>query len=192
MAAKSGQKKWTRSQTKDQVRQIQEAIEKHKHERKGEHFTALTPEEIEKKLKRVRSPMIVAQEWNDAAVGGTVSYRVVLFNPDPTDAYFLLAARLRRLRQRRSDGRHVSAQRRSAISPPDAARIRGIDHGRRRLGDPCFRVDGAVLSRENELPRKQLPDAAQLARCGALPRPRCVRFRRLVGGALNLVTLGGA
>jgi hypothetical protein len=91
MAAKSGQKKWTRSQIKEQIRQIQQAIEKHKHASPGEHFTAITPEEIEKKLKRVRSPMIVSQGWNDAALGGTVNFNLGLFNPDPPQAIWLFA-----------------------------------------------------------------------------------------------------
>jgi hypothetical protein len=91
MAAKSGHRKWTRSEIKEQIRQIQEAIEKHRHASKGEHFTAITPEQIEKKLKRVKSPMIVSQGWNDAALGGTVNYSLGIFNPDPTQAIWLFA-----------------------------------------------------------------------------------------------------
>jgi hypothetical protein len=91
MAAKREQKKWTGSQIKDQIRKIQKAIEKHKQESAAEHFTAVTPEEIEKKLKRVKSPMIVSQGWNDTTLGGTVNYTLGLFNPDPTQAIWLFA-----------------------------------------------------------------------------------------------------
>jgi hypothetical protein len=91
MAAKSKQRKWTTAQIKQQIQKIQEVIEKQRRENKGEHFTAVTPEEIEKKLKRVKSPMIVSQGWNSSNPGGTVNYNLGIYNPDPTEAIWLFA-----------------------------------------------------------------------------------------------------
>ena len=91
MATKSGPKKFTADEVKAQVERIQKAVEKHKKENKGEHFTSVTPEEIEKKLKRVKSPMIVSQGWNSTTPGGTVNYSLGIFNPDPTQAIWLFA-----------------------------------------------------------------------------------------------------
>ena len=62
-----------------------------KREYKSEHFTAVTPEEIEKKLKRARSPMIVSQGWGSTTPGGTVNYSLGIYNPDPTQAVWLFA-----------------------------------------------------------------------------------------------------
>lgn len=91
MAARSKQRKWTAAQIKEQTRRIQKAIEKHRQENMGEHFTAVTPEEIKKKLKRVKSPIIVSQGWNSSTPGGTVNYSLGLYNPDPTQAIWLFA-----------------------------------------------------------------------------------------------------
>lgn len=90
MAGK-GQKKLTAAQIKAQIDRIRKAVEKQKREYKGEHFTSVTPEEIEKKLKRVNSPIIVSQGWNSTTPGGTVNYNLGVFNPDPTRAIWLFA-----------------------------------------------------------------------------------------------------
>ena len=82
---------WTAAQIKEHVQNIQKAIENHKRESKFEHFTAITPEEVATKLKRVHSPMIVSQGWNSTTVGGTVNYSVGIYNPDPTQAIWLFA-----------------------------------------------------------------------------------------------------
>ncbi len=84
-------KKGAAAQLKEQIQRVQAVIEQHKRENKGEHFTGLTPEETEKKLKRVNSPMIVSQGWNSTTPGGTVNYNLGLFNPDPTQAIWLFA-----------------------------------------------------------------------------------------------------
>jgi hypothetical protein len=76
---------------KNHVKKVQEAVEKHRREHKGEHFTALTPEEVEKKLRRVNSPMITSQGWGGAPPGGTVNYSVGIYNPDPTQAIWTFA-----------------------------------------------------------------------------------------------------
>ena len=42
----------TSTEIKEQTKKIQEVVEKARREHKAEHFTAVTPEEIEKKLTR--------------------------------------------------------------------------------------------------------------------------------------------
>lgn len=91
MPSKSGSKKLTTAEIKGQVERIQKVIEKTKREYKGEHFTGLTAEEIERKLQRVKSPMIVSQGWNSTTPGGIVNYSLGIYNPDPTQAIWLFA-----------------------------------------------------------------------------------------------------
>lgn len=91
MPVKRAKRKWSAAEIKEQTAKIQEVVEKQKRENKGEHFTAITPEEIEKKLKRVKSPMIVSQGWGNTTPGGTVNYQLGLYNPDPTQAIWLFA-----------------------------------------------------------------------------------------------------
>lgn len=65
---------------------IKAEIAKHKeqHEKRGETFTSVTPEQLENKLQRAQSPMIVWQSWNNTAPpGGAISYSVGVTNPDP-------------------------------------------------------------------------------------------------------------
>jgi hypothetical protein len=91
MPANIKKTKFTPAQIKEHIKSIQKATEKHKLENKGEHFTAVTPEDIEKKLKRVNSPMIVSQGWSGTTQGGTFNYSLGLYNPDPTQAIWLFA-----------------------------------------------------------------------------------------------------
>lgn len=91
MTAKREQGKWTAAQIKEQVQKIQKVIEKHKRENEEEHFTSVTPDQIQKKLKRVKSPMIVSQGWGNTTPGGTVNYSLGIYNPDPTQAIWLFA-----------------------------------------------------------------------------------------------------
>ena len=86
-----GGKKWSAEEVKTHVKRVQEAVEKHRRENKGEHFTALTPEEVEKKLRRVNSPMITSQGWGSTTPGGTVNYSLGIYNPDPTQAIWTFA-----------------------------------------------------------------------------------------------------
>ena len=60
-------------------RKLEPELAKHKmeRERQGETFTSITREEFEAKVKRVNSPMIVSQSWNNtASPGGTINYSV--------------------------------------------------------------------------------------------------------------------
>ena len=126
MATKA--KKFTASEVKSQVEKIQKEVEKHKRENKGEHFTSVTPEEIERKLKRVNSPMIVSQGWNSTTPGGTVNYNLGLFNPDPTLAVWLFA--------------HVWVGS-GNIDPVTGTFLLNVDPRFPRLTEPVF--DGLVL-----------------------------------------------
>ncbi len=84
--------KWTAAQVKEIIKNIEKAAEKHKKESKEEHFEAITPEQIEKKLKRVNSPMITSQSFGlSTTPGGTMNYSVGIFNPDPVAASSLWA-----------------------------------------------------------------------------------------------------
>ena len=83
--------RFTPAQIKQQIKKIQETVDKQKRENQGEHFTSLTPEEIEKKLKRMNSPIIVSQGWNSTTPGGVVNYNLGVYNPDPTQAFWLFA-----------------------------------------------------------------------------------------------------
>lgn len=89
MATKA--RKFTAGEIKSNIEKIKKEVEKHKKENKGENFTSVTPEEIEKKLKRVNSPIIVSQGWNFTTPGGTVNYSLGIFNPDPVQAIWLFA-----------------------------------------------------------------------------------------------------
>jgi hypothetical protein len=62
--------KFTPSQIKEHVKKIQDAIDKHKRENQLQHFRSITPDEIEKKLKRVNSPFIVSQATVFNAIRG--------------------------------------------------------------------------------------------------------------------------
>ena len=91
MPSKTKTPKWTAAQVKEHIQRIGKVVEKQKQENKGEHFTAITPEEIEKKLKRVNSPIIVSQGWSSTTPGGTFNYSLGIYNPDPTQATSLFA-----------------------------------------------------------------------------------------------------
>ncbi|MEV4704488.1 hypothetical protein [Actinoplanes sp. NPDC049316] len=74
------------------IKGVAETIERRRTEaeRRGELFTAVTPEQLQRKLKRANSPMIVYQGWSGGApVGGNVSYSVGISNPDPIDYTWL-------------------------------------------------------------------------------------------------------
>jgi hypothetical protein len=87
--------KLTAAQIKVQTKKILEAIEKEKRRVEGQknlNFAALEPKDIERKLKRAKSPMIVFESWtNQAQPGGTIDYDVTIWNPDPSPAVQLNA-----------------------------------------------------------------------------------------------------
>jgi hypothetical protein len=59
-------------------------------EKKGMVFTALTPDQLQEKLRRTKSPMIVYQFWSAGAPpGGVINYSLGINNPDPVDRIWL-------------------------------------------------------------------------------------------------------
>lgn len=69
-----------------QVKKVRDLIrkEKEKAKKKGHVFTELDENEIRSKLTRVHTPFINFQSWSSSApAGGTISYTVGIFNPDP-------------------------------------------------------------------------------------------------------------
>jgi hypothetical protein len=83
--------KFTPAQIKEHAKKIRNATERQKREEQDEHFTSVTEDEVERKLKRANSPMIVSQGWNSTTPGGTVNYNLGVYNPDPTQAIWLFA-----------------------------------------------------------------------------------------------------
>jgi hypothetical protein len=83
--------KFTDEDIKKHIAKIQELTkEAEKQQKPNHHVTVVTPEEIDRKLRRVNSPMIVSQGWTSSApAGGVINYSVGLYNPDPTQAIWL-------------------------------------------------------------------------------------------------------
>jgi hypothetical protein len=79
--------KLTAAQIKVQTKKILEAIEQERRRYEGQknvNFAALKPKDIERKLKRVKSPMLSWQAWSSSApTGGTIKYNVGIWNPGP-------------------------------------------------------------------------------------------------------------
>jgi len=180
MPDKKTGKKWSAAEIKDHTTRIHAAIEKIKHENKTEHFTSITPEEIEKKFERVNSPMIISQGWNSTTPGGTVNYSLGIYNPDPTTAIWLFA-----------DVFVGSGN----VDPVTGTFLLNVDPRFPRLVEPAFAgltlASGAstVLSyslkvpatvEKNQLSRKQLPDGFQLARHREISGPQRIRLRSLL------------
>src|SRR5687768_8779465 len=79
--------KFTAADVRKHTKRVQEITEEfQKGQKKGVNVTVITPEEVEKKLKRVNSPFIVSQGWGGTTPGGTFTYSVGIYNPDPTQA----------------------------------------------------------------------------------------------------------
>lgn len=83
MPSKSKAPKFTPEQIKEHIKNTAKAVEKHKKENKEKHFDAITPEETEEKLKRVNSPYIMSLGYGGSTPGGTLSFSVGIYNPDP-------------------------------------------------------------------------------------------------------------
>src|SRR5262245_13956858 len=86
MAAKKKTKTRSPADIKKAWQKVEAELAKHKRERErqGETFTSITREEFEAKMKRVNSPMIVFQSWNNTSPpGGTINYSIGILNPDP-------------------------------------------------------------------------------------------------------------
>jgi hypothetical protein len=81
MSTKSKQTMVSRAQMQDLVRHIQDRSEKRKRENKRARIIALTPEEIEERLKRSDSPLITMQMWwNETPPGGAFQFTLQITN----------------------------------------------------------------------------------------------------------------
>lgn len=59
---------------------------------KGMNYTSASEAELARKLPHVNSPMIVFQSWSGSATpGGTITYNVGIYNPDPQQRIWLYA-----------------------------------------------------------------------------------------------------
>jgi hypothetical protein len=84
--------KLTPAKIKEQIKKIQEDIEKAKIRYRDRNFTEVTPEDLKRKLKRAKSPTIIYQSWSSSAPkGGTIDFVVGIRNPDPIEARRLFA-----------------------------------------------------------------------------------------------------
>ena len=83
--------KFTQTQIAQHVLKIKEIVKSMKAKNTLPNFTAVRPEDVEKKLARVNSPVIIAQSWNNTVQGGSVPYVLGIYNPDPTPADPLFA-----------------------------------------------------------------------------------------------------
>jgi hypothetical protein len=84
MPTSKAKKPFTAEEKTKHIKTIQEEVEKQKKKvRKGENFASATEEQLKEKLGRVNSPMIVWESWGSAAPGGTFTYNVGAYNPDP-------------------------------------------------------------------------------------------------------------
>jgi hypothetical protein len=80
-------RKFTRTQIKAHIKNIQDAMEQQKREaeKRGDLFRSLTPEQIEEKLKRANCPFLAGGAYTGAtSPGGTISSIINIYNPDPT------------------------------------------------------------------------------------------------------------
>jgi hypothetical protein len=91
MKKSTAKAKWTAAEIKAHTKKILDVVAVQKKENKLVNFTGITKEEIEKKFTRVNSPMIVSQSWGATIPGGTVTYNLGIYNPDPTTAIWLFA-----------------------------------------------------------------------------------------------------
>jgi hypothetical protein len=74
------------------LKTVAEEIERRRSEFEGRggNFTALTFGQLERKMKRTSSPMIVYQGWGGSGpAGGSMYYSAGISNPDPTDQIWL-------------------------------------------------------------------------------------------------------
>lgn len=74
------------AQQAERLKRLADEIERRRREAEGEgrSFTAPTPEQLLKKLRKTESPMVQWQSWTPSVPpGGTLLYEVGIYNPDP-------------------------------------------------------------------------------------------------------------
>ena len=78
----------------EHIRRIQQFVKKQEEVVKGKrwNYTSPSEKELARKLTRARSPMIVFQGWSGStSPGGSITYTVGIYNPDPTTQFSLYA-----------------------------------------------------------------------------------------------------
>jgi hypothetical protein len=69
---------------KEHIRNIEKAVKKHKKQNKGQRFTLIPPDEIEKRLKRANTPIIYGFGYTDLVrPGQTIHCSFDIYNPGP-------------------------------------------------------------------------------------------------------------
>jgi hypothetical protein len=83
--------KLTAAKIKEQIKKIQQALKKEKSRSRKQNLIVIEakPEDIARKLRRMKSPFLVSHDFTGyAPAGGTINYKVGIWNPDPTAASF--------------------------------------------------------------------------------------------------------
>lgn len=86
VAQKTTTKEKAKISVAQHIKNIQEFVRKQEAaaKKKEWNYTSVSEEEITRKLGRIDSPMIVFQSWSGStSPGGSISYTVGLYNPDP-------------------------------------------------------------------------------------------------------------
>src|SRR5262249_44869415 len=86
--------KFTAAKIKEQIKKIQQALEKQKSRYRDQNLTVIEvkPKDIERKLKGMKSPFIIGQFFTSSVpAGGTMTNFITIWNPDPTPAYNVFA-----------------------------------------------------------------------------------------------------
>jgi hypothetical protein len=81
--------KFTAAKIKQQIKKIQQALEKEKSRYRDQNLTVIEvkPKDIARKLKRMKSPFIVGQFYSSSApAGSTITNYMNIWNPDPFTA----------------------------------------------------------------------------------------------------------
>lgn len=91
MATDEKKATWTEAQIQEHIASVEKLIEKQRSAAKGENFTAITREQLEKKFERINSPYIYFQSWGNTVPGGALTYSIGVANPDPFQAVWLFA-----------------------------------------------------------------------------------------------------
>jgi hypothetical protein len=81
--------KFTAAKIKEQIKKIQQALEKEKSRYRDQNLTVIEvkPKDIERKLKRMKSPVIIGHfYWSSTPAGSTITNYIGIWNPDPFTA----------------------------------------------------------------------------------------------------------
>jgi hypothetical protein len=86
MASRGKKRTRTAAQLKTHIDRIQRAIDAYRRRNRGLQVAAITPRQIEKKLRRTNSPILTFHGWNAQPANGRIHIDLGVDNPDPTAA----------------------------------------------------------------------------------------------------------